>query len=151
MKYRNSTMAALLAALLLAACGRQVDSPQGFRLPDGDPVAGREAFVTMGCVQCHTVVGDSLPEPEIPRSLHVQLGGETHRVKTYAQLVTSIIHPSHAIKDKNVADYEGPSGKSLMPDLTPYLTVKQLVDITQYLQPHYKVVFPEYTRDGLYY
>ncbi len=151
MKNRYTPIAGLLALLLLAACSNRVDSPQGFRLPDGDPAAGRDAFVAVGCVQCHTIVGDTLPEPEIPRTLNVQLGGDARKVKTYAQLVTSIIYPSHSIKDKNAANYQDETGKSLMPDLTSDMTVRQLVDITQYLQPHYKVVIPEYPRNGIYY
>ncbi|MDQ8182638.1 c-type cytochrome [Pelagicoccus sp. SDUM812005] len=144
MNNRFSQAAALLALFLMTACGSQVNSPQGFRLPKGDPDAGRQAFVAVGCMQCHTVFKDSLPEPEMPRALTVQLGGEVPRVKTYAQLVTSIIYPSHATTDSNAVS------QSPMPDLTENLTVRQLVDITQYLQPKYKVVLPDYSHDGMY-
>lgn len=151
MNNRYRKILSLLGIALLAGCSRQVDSPRGFRLPAGDAAAGREAFVTTGCIQCHTVVGDMLPEPEMPRAMQVQLGGEVRRVKTYAQLVTSIIYPSHSLKDKNAADYQAATGESMMPDLNKEITVKQLVDITQYLQPHYKVVMPDYSHDGMYY
>lgn len=151
MKKRYSQISGLLALFLLAGCGSQVNSPQGFRLPAGDPEAGRNAFVSVGCIQCHTVTDEALPELKTPREIEVQLGGEVRRVKTYAQLVTSIIYPSHSIKDKHVANNQDASGNSLMPDLTTDITVRQLVDITQYLQPHYNVVLPTYPQDQFYY
>ena len=46
----------LLVGSLVALGGCDPDarmSEHGFRLPDGDAEAGREAFVYMQCTQCH--------------------------------------------------------------------------------------------------
>lgn len=150
MKKRYSQTIGLLALLFLAGCGQKVDSPQGFQLPRGDPDAGREAFVAVGCTQCHSVKGESFPELASPPTMDVQLGGDVRRVKTYAQLVTSIIYPSQSIKDSHGTDTQDSEGNSLMPDLTANLTVRQLIDITQYLQLHYNLVLPDYHKEYIY-
>jgi cbb3-type cytochrome oxidase cytochrome c subunit len=33
-----------------------------FLVPPGDPVEGRDAFVTMECFACHTVKGEDFPK-----------------------------------------------------------------------------------------
>lgn len=154
MNKRLIQMFGLLAALLLAACGKNVHSPQGFRLPDGDVDAGRAAFARVGCIQCHSVAGEDGPSLAQPRTIEVKLGGKVREVETYAQLVTSIIYPTHAIKDGDDPAFKDESGNSLMPDLTADMTVRELIDIAAYLQSHYEVVvpvYPEYPFTGSYY
>ncbi|EDY81247.1 hypothetical protein VDG1235_865 [Verrucomicrobiia bacterium DG1235] len=140
----------VLVAILIATCAREANSPQGFRLPSGNAEAGKMAFTTVGCIQCHTIKGESLPEPNAPREINVPLGGDVSQVKTYAQLVTSIIYPSHIIKNKYKDAYRDEQGNSVMTDFTENMTVRQMIDIAQYLQTHYNVVMPTYPNPVFY-
>lgn len=129
----------LLSLAALAACS--AESPFGFRLPDGDAVAGRQAFLDLRCNSCHEVRDVAVEYRE--GLAHVTLGGETTRVKTYGELVTSIINPSHRIAPPN-RDAVLPGGQSIMSAayLNEVMTVQQLVDLVAFLQPTYEVVPP---------
>lgn len=154
MKRKLIQLGALTVALLLTACGKTVNSPQGFRLPGGDVEAGRVAFAKAGCTQCHTVAGDALTALTKKRKMDIKLGGNVTEVETYAELVTSIIYPQHAISASGAETYKDDQGRTLMPDLSEKMTVRELVDITTYLQSHYNVVvpsYPDYPFAGNYY
>ena len=140
-----------LGFLILTGCDRQPDSPYGFRLPEGDSTQGREAFIANDCIKCHTVYGDPLPTPDEASDIQVVLGGSVTRVKTYGQLVTSIINPSHVIKLEYKRKYTDAEGNSLMPDFTSELTARELIDITQYLQGKYKITIPQHAYEYGYY
>jgi sulfur-oxidizing protein SoxX len=92
---RNFSLVILLCAVIgVCGCERDRMSEVGFVLPEGDVLAGRQAFLDLQCNQCHTVKGEVfalLPHADPP---YVQLGGSSTRVKTYGQLVTAIINPS---------------------------------------------------------
>ena len=128
----------LVAAL--AACSPE--SPFGFRLPDGDADAGRQAFLDLRCNSCHEVRGVAIEYRE--GLAHVALGGQTTRVKTYGELVTSIINPSHRIAPPNRDSGVLPDGQSVMSAayLNDVMTVRQLIDLVAFLQPTYEVVEP---------
>jgi hypothetical protein len=128
----------VLAAL--AACG--ADSSLGFRLPDGDAAAGRKAFVELRCNACHEVTG--VPIEYLEGVVRVTLGGQTTHVKTYGELVTSIINPSHRIAPPNRLEGATAEGTSLMSFayLNEVMTVQQLVDLVAFLEPTYEVVRP---------
>ena len=83
--------------VIIAACSPGPQSGRGFALPEGDPETGRQAFVDLQCHACHTIDGVELPEIGIAAPVSVRLGGATTRVKTYGDLVTSIINPSHKL------------------------------------------------------
>jgi mono/diheme cytochrome c family protein len=135
--------ALLLVATLLSGCGRDSMSEIGFSLPPGDPQAGREAFLYMQCNQCHTVYGEELPEvPFAEDSPYVQLGGPVTSIKTYGQLVTSVINPSHELAEGYAKDVVSEDGESNMYIYNRYMTVQELIDIVMFLQPHYDVVVP---------
>jgi len=126
----------------------RADSPRGFVLPEGNIDNGQTAFVELGCVQCHTVIGITLPEalPEadtVADDKMIALGGTQNIAKTYGQLVTSVMHPS-ASMHAEVGQYVDAEGRSLMPDYTSQMTVEQLVDIVRFLQEYYDVAVPEY-------
>jgi len=72
------------------------------------------------------------------------LGGEVNRVKTYGQLLTKIINPSHVISGKPAANNTDSEGNSLMPDFSEAMTVRQMTDITEFLQARNEVVIPEH-------
>ena len=130
------------ACLLLSGCS-DPKSASGFRLPDGEVGAGREAFVRLNCHQCHSVAGDSLPKGQLADVITVPLGGEVVRVRTYGQLVTSVINPQHIINPAYRGKYTDPAGRSLMPDYNQTMTVRELVDLVANLQSRYKLKPPE--------
>jgi hypothetical protein len=140
--------ALLCCVLALAACGRQ--SPIGFRLPEGNPDKGREAFVSLRCNSCHTVDGMAIEHLGGPA--HVALGGETTRIRTYGELVTSIINPSHKIAPVDRAEGATAEGESLMSYayLNDVVTVQQLIDLVAFLQPTYQIVPPPSPRWAMY-
>ncbi|MBL8201652.1 MAG: c-type cytochrome [Chromatiales bacterium] len=133
-----------LGAALLSACGTGPKSAAGFRLPDGDAAAGRQAFVDLQCYACHQVEGVDARFEGTPAAA-VKLGGEVSLVKSYGQLVTSIINPSHRIAPGYPRDVVAPEGESLMEvgKVNDVMTVQQLTDLVAFLQSVYQVVPPQ--------
>jgi mono/diheme cytochrome c family protein len=135
------TLGAVLIALLAAACDSR--SGVGFRLPDGDVERGRVAFAELGCNSCHRIEGAD-PAYVPPGAANVTLGGKTTWVKTYGELVTAIVNPSHRITPRYPADQVAIAGESLMAPayLNDVMTVQQLIDLVAFLQSTYEVVPP---------
>jgi hypothetical protein len=132
----------LLGCALLAGCGEK--SGLGFRLPDGSPERGRAAFLALRCTACHRVVGLDAPNQGTGMA-NVTLGGETVRVKSYGELVTAIINPSHRIAPGYpLSQVTTPDGQSLMTlaYLNDVMTVQQLIDLVAFLQASYQVMPP---------
>lgn len=129
----------------IAGCMRQPASPAGFRLPDGDAMNGREVFVRMQCNQCHTVDKEEFPAILGAEPPFVALGGSVTRVKTYGELVTSIINPSHKLARGYAAEVVANDGMSKMNVYNDYMTVRELTDLVAYLQPKYDVIVPQHT------
>lgn len=142
---RYATLMLLATAAATAGCDRDPMSEMGFRLPDGDPIAGREAFIYMQCNQCHTVAGEDLPDASFAEPPYVELGGKVTRVKTYGQLVTAIINPSHKLAPGYAEEVVSEDGESKMYNYNRFMTVQELTDVVRFLQPHYDVVVPQYT------
>jgi mono/diheme cytochrome c family protein len=91
MKARSLLTLIVVSLVALSACDRDaMMSSKGFRLPDGDAQAGREAFLYMQCHQCHTIKGEQLPGIPGQEPPYVELGGPVSKVKTYGELITSI-------------------------------------------------------------
>ena len=126
----------------VGGCDRDRMSEVGFRLPDGDPAAGRKAFVYMHCTQCHTIVDEKFSIDPLVDKPYVKLGGKVSKVKTYGQLVTAIINPSHKLADGYPEDLISEDGESRMYVYNDYMTVQELIDIVMFLQPHYEVIVP---------
>lgn len=110
---------------------------RGFALPKGDIDAGKFAFSSLRCNDCHSIgeikwIGND-DDP------HVQLGGEVSRIKTYGELVTSVINPSHKISKKNKIFTEGESEESMMMNYNEIITVQELIDIVTFLQSKYEI------------
>jgi len=139
-----STLTLLLTiCVVLSGCDRDPMSEKGFALPEGNAMAGRETFLYMQCNQCHTIHGETLPtvpgfEP------FVDLGGPVTRVKTYGELVTAIINPSHKLADGYPEDLVAEEGRSKMYVYNGYMTIQELIDLVAFLQPHYDVVMPAF-------
>ena len=136
----------LFAAALLAlgGCGADRMSEKGFSLPEGDADRGRDAFLYMHCHECHSIAGIDLPQIELADPPFVELGGTVTKVKTYGQLVTAIINPSHKLAKGYPLDRVSNDGKSKMPVYNGFMTVQELIDIVMFLQPHYEVYVPKY-------
>jgi mono/diheme cytochrome c family protein len=136
----------LIASLCTVGCQPEARQAKGFRLPPGDIAKGQAALVALNCHSCHTVQGVTLPEPISPGPYNVALGGEVLKVKTYGQLVTAIIHPSHDL----AASFD--AGKvedalSPMPVYNHVLTEKQLIDMVAFLHSRYKLRELDYMYD----
>jgi mono/diheme cytochrome c family protein len=145
--FTNSIAGSLLglSAILIAGCATEPESPRGFRLPDGDAAAGRVFFVELGCNTCHTVAGVELEAPRRTGPVMLALGGPTTRIKTYGELVSSIINPSHKLIRNIPADAITIDGESLMVIYNEILTVQQLIDLVAFLQAQYEVTIPQYS------
>lgn len=137
--------------VFLSACDSGRDSPKGFSLPKGDLVNGQQVFIKHQCLACHSLQGATDETVGLELDQAVKLGGETTKVTTYAELVTSIINPSHKIARVYRLNSTDESGVSKMRNYNDVMTVTELVDLVTYLQPHYKVKPYEYTSYGRYY
>jgi hypothetical protein len=135
----------MVLVMLLQGCAPEtVTSAAAFRLPNGDAEAGRKTFVEMRCYVCHEVKGVDARFEGTPAA-HVVLGGKVTRVKTYAELVTAIINPTHKIpSDRPGAEPIGTPSVMSVAGLNDVMTVTQLVNLVAFLQPQYKVEVPKY-------
>ena len=131
----------LFALFLLAGSGCMADpkSSEGFSLPDGDAQRGRETFAQLQCNACHTVAGVEFAKFAGTSEPIVALGGETPRVRTYGDLVTSIINPSHRFAIGYAAEDVTTDGESKMRLYNDEMTVTQLIDLVAFLQSNYKI------------
>lgn len=129
-----------LASLLAASCATPVPIRIGAhtaRAPvvavsnpsfeDGDPLAGRRAFVGMQCIDCHRVAED----PALPRGRRAGLelrGLDRRAPREVARRITSRqTGAGEPLFDRTMKDYAEP------------MTARQLIDIVAYLRnpkPH---------------
>lgn len=125
---------------MLFACDQGAQSPRGFSLPEGDPQEGLAVYKKYGCGDCHTIAGETVYDTATFLIVKpIPLGGSSGRIKTYAELVTSIINPSHKLTPRQPASFTSEDGVSLMRIVNDELTVSELIDLVAYLQPKYKV------------
>ncbi len=129
----------------VAGCDQGPQSSKGFRLPDGDPQRGQLVFVELECHDCHAVKGLQIPAPAENGPVHVVLGGPVSKVKTYGQLVSAVINPSHKLISHYPAEEVSQDGESLMRNYNAFMTVEQLVHLVAFLQPRYQVTVPQYS------
>lgn len=129
----------LACIFALSSCNKGVDSPRGFSLPKGDFETGKQVFIKNSCLSCHSVEDLNDDAIERERTPPIMLGSNSAIVKTYAQLVTSIINPSHRISRAAHWATSDENGESVMHNYNDVLTVSDLIDVVAYLQPHYKV------------
>ncbi|TQV82499.1 c-type cytochrome [Exilibacterium tricleocarpae] len=136
---KKFSLCVLLPLTLLAAgCDTGPESPRGFSLPVGDAAKGEVVFQEFNCTACHTLKGKegtSDSDAEVP----VVLGGKVTRVKTYAELVTSIINPSHRLAKGYPEEVIQENGQSKMTNFNAIMTVEQLANLVTFLQPHYEL------------
>lgn len=136
-------VAVLIAlALVIIGCAPAPESGRAFRLPDGDSATGKQVFLRLQCHACHKVSGVDLPSIDLEPPVRVTLGGPTTRVKTYGELVTSIINPSHRLIKRYPEQDVSSEGESFMPTVNELMTVQELIDLVAFLQDTYQVVVP---------
>lgn len=139
----------ILGTTLLGACRTYPDYANDFRFPilQGDVARGQEAFVAMGCHMCHTVDGIELADNARLRPVTVNLGGDLIFAKTYGDLVTSILNPSHVISEEYLQQLprtERSATSSSPMYVNPDMKVTQLIDIVAFLNSRYRLL-PGYT------
>jgi hypothetical protein len=106
--------------------------PPGWKMSPGrgDPAAGLQAFVDLGCRICHVVEGVQLPEASMNASgAGPDLSGMgAHHPPAY--FTESILDPNAVLVEG--PGYIGPDGLSTMPAY-PHMTVAQLSDLVAFL------------------
>ena len=113
-----------------------------YRFMGGDVNRGKEAFAKLNCNQCHHVAGvNDIPAPKGKRRLNLALAGEERFVKRYEDIITAITNPRHVIQEQykailSKAEIDG-EVEPFMPDLTDFMTAKQLIDLTAFLDAAY--------------
>ena len=111
---------------------------RGFALPEGDIAAGKTAFTKFKCNDCHST--NDIKFIGTDEDLHIRLGGEVSSLKSYGELVTSVINPSHKVAKR----YRSALDESTqMKSYNDVITVQELVDIVTYLQSEYEIVIPD--------
>ncbi len=106
-----------------------------------------QVFIKYQCNGCHQLEG--IPQPE-NAELAIRLGGKTTQVKTYAELVTSVINPSHKFaRGYPLAEIQQ-EGKSKMKVFNDVMTVTELINLVTFVQSHYELV-PYKTTNYQYY
>jgi hypothetical protein len=135
------TIWVLLAGLVIALASGCTKESKGFALPEGDVESGKASFVALNCNACHSIADIKWAGED--KDLKLPLGGKTSRIKTYGELVTSVINPSHKISKAFSQELTDSTGHSKMKIYNDVLTVQDLVDIVTFLQTQYEVVVPE--------
>jgi mono/diheme cytochrome c family protein len=139
-----------ILTLNLQGCSPGAESPRGFSLPRGNAVEGEKVFMKYHCMACHNLEGFDYERVNKEFEPPVLLGGTSVRVKTYADLVTSIINPSHKLARNYRLSVTQQDGVSKMLVFNDVMSVTELVDVVTFLQPKYKVPPYEYTHYGYY-
>lgn len=124
--------------LLISGC-----TNPDFNLPVGDVEAGRATFALLQCNECHSAEGVHYVGSNV-HDINVRLGGPTTKVKTYADLVTSIINPSHKLSrglNNNTVNAEG---ESEMRSYNEFMTVEELINLVTFLETRYEIWVPTY-------
>lgn len=143
--------ATAVVAVLLAACDISTGPGDEFTLPEGDADRGRDAFVSLQCTTCHQIKDLQLPPPQAEGPVTIVLGGSVTRVRSYGELVTAIINPSHKLARGFPVDTVSEDGQSLMAVYNDVMTVSQLIDLVTFLQSRYEKIerpgyrYPTYT------
>ncbi|MBT8140649.1 MAG: c-type cytochrome [Gammaproteobacteria bacterium] len=111
---------------------------ESFTLPEGDPAAGKQVFVALQCNSCHSLP-DVAQMTDSKSGVSIALGGEVRNIKTYPELVTSVINPSHKILQGFSPRHKTTGGESAMRSYNDVMTVTQLIDLVSFLQTQYRL------------
>ena len=138
----------LFIAILALAFGACQNESRGFVLPQGDVATGAMLFSDFNCTRCHSIGDIEWMGSESNGDPHIVLGGEVTSLKTYGELVTSVINPSHKISQQHLTAQRltRADGTSKMEKYkyNEVMTVQELIDLIAYLQSEYKLIEPVY-------
>ena len=137
MKTCFKSLTAAVLSVVLTGCDMGPKSGKGFQLPDGSVEKGKEAFLALQCYTCHRVDGVELPPPVATAPTNTVLGGKVTYIRTYGELVTSVINPSHGLAPGFTADQIKEGKLSPMPEFNHLMTVQQMIDLVAFLQSRY--------------
>ncbi len=143
---RNRVIAAAILLATTLGCG---ENRSVYTLPAGSAERGEAAFLHFRCYDCHRLHGVQLPPGEEPNQAMVELG-TVDRPRSYEELVTSIINPSHRLAKGYNPELVSKDGMSRMPVYNNVMTITQLSDIIAFLQahtdvrPYEKTIYPDY-------
>lgn len=130
----------IVILLVVAGCDMATQSTQGVVLPEGSAENGQKVFVSLGCTACHTVKDLDLPVPEVTGPVKLILGRGVAKSKSYGELVSSIINPSHRLARGFPKDVVSRDDESLMTVYNDVMTVTELIDLVEFLQSEYEVI-----------
>ncbi|MFT5084948.1 MAG: sulfur-oxidizing protein SoxX [Lentisphaeria bacterium] len=140
MKTHQMILIALIffSFLLFADCYSGPDSSRGFSLPKGDTDRGKMVFLEYECLVCHSIADTENHGINKELSKIILLGGEVTQIKTYGELATLIINPSHKIA-KGYAAYQVTTEDDVshMRNHNDLMTITGLIDLVAYLQSCY--------------
>lgn len=140
----------IIASMAIVSCDKGADSPKGFSLPKGDVEAGKVVFMKYQCLSCHTLKGVEQEGIYKNAEISVALGGKTRSMVTYAELVTSVINPSHKLTSKYLAEEISTDGTSKMIIFNDVMTVTELINLVAFLQPKFELMPYQPTRYAYY-
>lgn len=141
MKYLLICLFTFVTAAGLMSCDLGPESPKGFSLPEGNTEEGKLVFLKYQCLACHRLNGlDPLSELNDNPELAVRIGGKSTRVKTYADLLTSVINPSHKFAKRYKRSNVQVDGVSKMTLYNDVMTVTELVNLVTFLQSSYELI-----------
>lgn len=148
MRYKAVVFNLGLAAFVPLVVGCAATSLFGFPADEGDIVAGRQAFLDHRCHQCHSIADEQLPPLAGAERPILELGGPTTVVRSYADLTTSVINPSHSIseryREQELLNVRVPLESSMPRPNLDTMTVRQLIDIVAFLDSKYRVLIEDY-------
>lgn len=141
----QKTLVAIALVVFISACEQGANSTRGFRLPEGNAENGQQLFTTYGCVACHNIDGIEDQGQKI-LATPVKLGGPVTLNKTYADILTSIVNPSHRIARTLDQDVVQRDGQSVMTNYNEQMTVAHLIDLVTFIETKYELVDVPRTR-----
>jgi len=140
----------VLFFVVLNGCDNGVNSPRGFSFPKGNAAQGKQVLFKYQCLSCHQLKGVEQSGIVNNPDLSIKLGGKSSRVETYADLVTSIINPSHKFAKGYPLAMVQKDGKSKMKVFNDVMTVSELIDLVTFLQTQYTLVPYRHTNYQFY-
>lgn len=139
--YRLSNYLRMFILLGASICSTSCnEEARGFALPQGDIKAGKATYERLECNACHSISG--IKWNGGVDSLNIYLGGEVSARKSYGELVTSVINPSHKIAESYKQITTDSVGHSKMKNYNEVMTVQELIDLVTFLQSEYKIEIP---------
>ena len=134
----------LVLALLLAAFGNVAPSSAAeprvppnwrFALPPGSASAGEQVFVKMECYSCHAVAGKRFGDPgQSPGGIGPDLTAAHARLPREYLAESVVNFERYVAHGQYKATYVAADGTSRMGDYNDLLTVRELLDLVEFLK-----------------